>query len=78
MTDGDLYDGVILRSVPTRSSCPARRPVRNELVVSVQARDWLVGTLDGEFDVDAVTADPRHDTRNHPIDKPDIGLARAR
>src|ERR1700752_2235633 len=42
---------------------------RNELVVSVQARDWLVGTLDGEFDVDAVTADPRHDTGNHPIAK---------
>ena len=44
----------------------------------MQARDWLVGTLDGEFDVDAVTAYPRRDTRNHPIAKPDIGLARAR
>jgi hypothetical protein len=39
----------------------------SQLIVVVQAIDRLVCAFDSEFDVNAVTAHPGDDTRNHPM-----------
>ncbi len=44
----------------------------NQLVVSEQAGNRFVCAFNREFDMNVFAADPRDDTRNHPVTEPDI------